>query len=212
MVTRDYRRKRLNPPYRSSNLRWLKTVSCQHLDFDVALMISKYFPTIVKHIVITSGNTLGYHTTSQPRFKGLSSSRPIERARRDPGTRWSRAKHQGGVLCNQAIGRVELRRFQRIALCWDRHYQRWLIILSLQAGISNIIYSVCLGAIYRDHLMLLPSYLLYLGPWSQPYFNCGSRAAQFRTALIVVFPLNALDQIDAKNITMLLEKFIAFSK
>ena len=61
MVTRDYRRKRLNPPYRSSNLRWNKTVSCKHLDFDAALMVPKYFPTIVKHIVIISGNTVGYH-------------------------------------------------------------------------------------------------------------------------------------------------------
>ena len=44
---------------------------------------------------------------------------------------------------------------------------------------------------------------------SQSYFNCGSRAVQFHSALIVVSPLNVLNQIDAKNITMLLEKHIS---
>ena len=47
---------------------------------------------------------------------------------------------------------------------------------------------------------------------SQSYFNCRRRAAQFHPALIVVSPLNALNQIDAKNKTMLLEKRTAFSK
>ena len=47
---------------------------------------------------------------------------------------------------------------------------------------------------------------------SQSYFNCGRRAAQFHPVVIVVFPLNALDQIDAKNIRTSLGKRIAFSK
>jgi len=34
---------------------------------------------------------------------------------------------------------------------------------------------------------------------SQSYFNCGSRAAQFHPVVIVVSPLNALDQVDAKK-------------
>ncbi len=34
---------------------------------------------------------------------------------------------------------------------------------------------------------------------SQSHFNCGRRAAQFHPALIIVSPLNALDQIDAKR-------------
>ena len=34
-------------------------------------------------------------------------------------------KHQGGVLCNQAIGRIGLR-IPRVALCCDRNYPRWL--------------------------------------------------------------------------------------
>ena len=47
---------------------------------------------------------------------------------------------------------------------------------------------------------------------SQSYFNCGRRAAQFHLVVFVVSPLNALDQIDAKNIRIPLEKRIAFSK
>ena len=47
---------------------------------------------------------------------------------------------------------------------------------------------------------------------SQSYFNCGLRAAQFHPALIVTSPLNALDQIEAKNRKMLLEKRITFSR
>ena len=74
---------------------------------------------------------------------------------------------------------------------------------------------MCLKANYLDHLMLLPSYPLYL--WKVSHTSTveveqPGRAAQFHPALIVVSPLNALDQIDAKNITMLLEKCKAFSK
>ena len=47
---------------------------------------------------------------------------------------------------------------------------------------------------------------------SQSYFNSGSQAAQFHPVVIVVSPLNALDQIDAKNIRMSQGKRIAFSK
>jgi len=47
---------------------------------------------------------------------------------------------------------------------------------------------------------------------SQSCFNCGPRAAQFHPVVIVVSPLNALDQIDAKNIRVSLGKRIAFSK
>jgi len=45
---------------------------------------------------------------------------------------------------------------------------------------------------------------------SQSYFNCGRRPAQFHPVVIVVSPLNALDQIDAKNIRRSLGKRIAF--
>jgi len=34
---------------------------------------------------------------------------------------------------------------------------------------------------------------------SESYLNCGRRAAQFHPIIIVVSPLNALDQIDAKK-------------
>ena len=73
-----------------------------------------------------------------------------------------------------------------------------------------------LEAIYRDPLMLLPSYPLYyiygksvlLPLWKS------SSAISSRTK-IVVSPLNAFDLIDAKknnNKALLLEKRIAFSK
>ena len=47
---------------------------------------------------------------------------------------------------------------------------------------------------------------------SQSYFTCGRRAAQFQPVVIVVSSLDALDQIDAKNIRTSLGKRIAFSK
>ena len=37
---------------------------------------------------------------------------------------------------------------------------------------------------------------------SHSYFNCGRQAAQFHPVVIVVSPLNAHDQIGAKNIRM----------
>ena len=91
-------------------------------------------------------------------------------------------------------------------------------MFGLQAEISNSMYSnvylkvnpLCLVAIYCDHLMLLPSYPLYLRKVS--HINCGLRAAQFHPALIVASPLNALDQIEAKNTTILQEKRMAFSR
>jgi len=47
---------------------------------------------------------------------------------------------------------------------------------------------------------------------SQSYFNCGRRAARFHLAVIVVSPLNALDQTDSKNKRMSLGKRIVFSR
>ena len=47
-------------------------------------------------------------------------------------------KHQGGVLCNQAICRVERFRIQSISLCCDWHCPRCLTVLSLRDEISNI--------------------------------------------------------------------------
>ena len=48
---------------------------------------------------------------------------------------------------------------------------------------------------------------------SQSYFNCGRRAAQFHPVVIVVSSLDALDQIDAKNIrTSLGKRIVSQSK
>ena len=59
-------------------------------------------------------------------------------------------------------------RSQSIALCFDRHYPRWLKIFTRQAEISNSysdvdpkVKQVCLEAISRDHLMWLLSYCIY---------------------------------------------------
>jgi len=47
---------------------------------------------------------------------------------------------------------------------------------------------------------------------SQSYFNCGRRAAQVHPVVIVVSPLNALDQIDAKKHKNVSRKTYSFLK
>jgi len=47
---------------------------------------------------------------------------------------------------------------------------------------------------------------------SHSYFNCGRRAAQFHPVVIVVSPLNALDQIDAKKHKNVSRKTYSFLK
>ncbi len=62
---------------------------------------SKY-GTDVKHFVIKGGEKMRYfetntmHTELQPRSQGLSSYRPLGRARRDPGLLWSRVSQNLG--------------------------------------------------------------------------------------------------------------------
>ena len=116
----------------------------------------------------------------QPRSQDLSSYRPLERARRDPGTRWSRATltieniREGSSVIRQLVALGFVDRIQ-LSRCAAAPHPRWLLILSLQAENANIIYSnvylmvkqVCREAIYRDHFMLLPSYPLYL--WKVSY-------------------------------------------
>ena len=45
---------------------------------------------------------------------------------------------------------------------------------------------------------------------SQSYFYCESRAVQFHPAVVVISPLNALEQIDAKNIYNASRKIYSF--
>ena len=111
----------------------------------------------------------------QPRSQGLSCYCPVERATRDPGTRWSRATltieniREGSCGIRQLVALGFVDRIQ-LSRCAAAPHPRWLLILSFQAENANIIYSnvylkvkqVCLEAIYCDHLMLLPSYPLYL--------------------------------------------------
>ena len=88
------------------------------------------------------------------------------------------------------------------------------VILSLWPEISNSIYSkLCLEAICRgrDVAAVLP--IVYMG--NQSYLNCGRRAAQFHPIVIVVVsPLNPLDQIDTENTRISVERriHVAFSE
>ena len=95
------------------------------------------------------------------------------------------------------------------------------MILTLRAEISNSFYSnvylkvkqVCLEAICpgRDVAAVLPSGYMK----NRSYLNCGRRAAQFHSVVIVVVSsLNALDQIDTENIRISVERriHVAFSE
>ena len=72
----------------------------------------------------------------QPRSQGLSSYHPLERTRKDPGTRWSRAtltveniREGSSVIGNfVALSFLEF----KVSRC-DFHYPRCLTALSLQA-------------------------------------------------------------------------------
>ena len=96
-----------------------------------------------------------------------------------------------------------------------------LVILSIWAEISHSIYSnvylkvkqLCLEAICRDRDVAAVLPIGYME--NQSYLNCGRRAAQFHPVVIVVVsPLNPLDEIDTENIRLSVDKRIqvAFSK
>ena len=68
--------------------------------------------------------------------------------------------------------------------------------------------AICRG---RDVAAVLP--IVYVG--NQSYLNCGRRAAQFYLVVIVVVsPLNPLDEFDTENIRLSVEKriHVAFSE
>ena len=120
---------------------------------------------------------------SQPRSQGLSSYRPIERARRDPGTRWSRAtltieNIKEGSSVNRQL--VALGKVSRSAANDSRKAE---VSNTIDSNVYLKVKQVCLEAIYRDHLMEL-----------QSYFNCGRRAAEFHPARIFSSKEENLDQ------------------
>ena len=95
------------------------------------------------------------------------------------------------------------------------------MIVILRADISSSFYSnvylkvkqVCLNALCpgRDVAAVLP--IGYMK--NRSYLNCGRRAAQFHPVVIVVVsPLNPLDEIDTENIRLSVEKriHVAFSE
>ena len=79
-------------------------------------------------------------------------------------------------------------------------------------NIRLMVKQVCLEAIYHGCDVVAVLSTGYMK--SQSYFNCGRGAAQFHIIVIIVFPLNVLDQINAKNIRMAIKNTygIAFSK
>ena len=90
---------------------------------------------------------------------------PLERAKRDPGTRWPRATltieniREGSFVIRQlvALGFVEFKVTRCTArVCCDRHfYPRWLIILGLQTAISNSIYSKLSKCVARQFTVIV---------------------------------------------------------
>ena len=123
-------------------------------------------------MLVSAGFCACFQKHCQPRSQGLSSYRPIEPARKDPGTCWSRSTL---TIENIREGSSVIR--QLIALSFAFHVSRCAATDITRDGysnnsfeISNSIYSnvylrvkqVYLKAIYHDHLMLLLSYPLYL--------------------------------------------------
>ena len=60
---------------------------------EVCISLFSYFRTYCKNVSHAIPNDIKHFQQAQPqpRSQGLSSYRPLRRARRDPGTRWSRA-------------------------------------------------------------------------------------------------------------------------
>ena len=89
----------------------------------------------------------------------------LERAKRDPDTRWSRATltfqniREGPSVIRQlvALGFIEFKASRCAArVCCDRlFYPRWLIILSLQTAISNSIYSKLSKCVARQFTVIV---------------------------------------------------------
>ena len=133
---------------------------------------SSYFRwKLIDFLSLLAASPLHFARNLVPRVPGISSYRAQASEMRPWHTlvtcHFDNRKHQGGVLCNQAIGRVELCRIQSLQSIADRHYPRCLTVL---------------------RILSIPTFISRLS-------KC---------------PLNALDQIDAKNITVFLEKRIAF--
>ena len=121
----------------------------------------------------------------------------------------------GRVLCNQQFVALSFLEFKVLPCAC--HYLWRLSILSFQAEISNNIYSnvylkVKSKSVSGNLVVVIFSVLPPGFMESHSYFNCGHRAAQFHPVVIVVSPLNAHNQIGAKNIRMSPGKRITFPK
>ena len=115
--------------------------------------------------------------TYQPRSQGLSSYRPLGRARRDPGLVWSRATM---TIQNIREGSSVIRQFVVLSFVTLRPSLPAMFNGSLQTESSNSIYStvyvkvrqVCLETIYRVVAVIPIGFME-----SRSYLNCGCQAA-----------------------------------
>ena len=129
------------------------------------------------------------HHFLQPRSQGLSSYRPLRRARRDPGLVWSRATL---TIENIREGSSVIRQFVALSFVAQRPPLTAMFNNSLRAEISNSTYSgvylkvrqVCLETIYRGCDVVAVVLIGFMESWS--YFNCGRRAAQFYSEVVVI--------------------------
>ena len=157
----------------------------------------------------------------QPRSQRLSSNCPLRRARRDLGLVWS---HATLTIENTREGSSVIRQFVALSFVVLRPPLTAMFNNSLRAEILNSIYSgiylkvrqVCLETICRgrDVVAVVPIGFME----SRSYFNCGRRAAQFYSEVIVILALlfllwmHAIRLIQKKTIKRPLEKRTAFSK
>ena len=120
------------------------------------------------------------HEHNQPRSQGLSSYRPLGRARRDPGLVWSRATL---TIVNVREGSSVIRQFVTSSFVALQPPLPTMFNGSLRAESSNSIYStvyvkvrqVYLETTYRgrDVVAVKPTGFME----SRSYLNCGCRAA-----------------------------------
>ena len=116
------------------------------------------------------------HAFCQPHSQGISSYRPLERARRDPGWVWSRATLK---IENIRKGSSVIRQFVALSFVRLRPPLPAMFNSSLWGESWNGIYStvyvkvwqVCLETIYhgRDVVAVVPIGFME----SRSYFNCG---------------------------------------
>ena len=107
-------------------------------------------------------------------------------------------QHQGGVLCNQAVCRVELCRAATAPA---------IVALALKLLIASIPTFILRSRDFLPWSWCCCRRTLWIFMASRSYVNCGRRAVQFYS-ITAVSPLKSRDQIDKKkNVRMPLESY-----